>query len=64
MDGYKIIYKEPDSTTTATFFGEPMTNINLPKQCYLEVIKLLFGSAHPDCEIASIERCSLKKFMK
>lgn len=64
MDGYKIIYKEPDGTTTATFFGEPMTNISLPKQCYMEVIKLLFGSAHPDCEIVSIERSSLKKFRK
>lgn len=64
MDGYKIIYKESDGTTTATFFDEPMTNISLPKQCYMEVIKLLFGSAHPDCEIVSIERCSLEKFME
>lgn len=64
MDGYKIVYKEPDGTITDTFFGEPMTNINLPKQCYMEVIKLLFGSAHPGCKIVSIERCSLKKFQK
>jgi hypothetical protein len=64
MDGYKIVYKEPDGTITDTFFGEPMTNINLPKQCYMEVIKLLFGSAHPGCKIVSIERCSLEKFQK
>lgn len=64
MDGYKIVYKEPDGTVTNTFFGEPMTNISLSKQCYMEVIKLLFGSAHPGCEIVSIERCSLKKFKK
>lgn len=64
MDGYKIVYKEPDGTVINTFFGEPMTNISLPKQCYMEVIKLLFGSAHPGCEIVSIERCSLKKFKK
>lgn len=64
MDGYKIIYKESDGTTTATFFGEPTTNISLSKQCYMEVIKLLFGSAHPGCEIVSIECCSLKEFMK
>lgn len=62
MDGYKIVYKEPDCTITETFFGEPMINISLPKQCYMEVIKLLFGSAHPDCEIVSIERCSLEEF--
>lgn len=64
MDGYKIVYKEPDGTVTNTFFGEPMTNISLPKQCYMEVIKLLFGSAHPGCEIVSIERCSLKEYKK
>lgn len=64
MDGYKIVYKEPDGTIIDTFFGEPMTNMSLPKQCYMDVIKLLFGSAHPGCEIVSIERCGLKKFMK
>lgn len=42
MDGYKIVYKEPDGTITHTFFGEPITNISLPKQCYMEVIKLFF----------------------
>lgn len=64
MDGYKIVYREPNGTVTNTFFGEPMTNISLPKQRYMEVIKLLFGSAHPGCEIVSIESCSLKKFRK
>lgn len=64
MDGYKIVYKEPDGTITDTFFGEPITNICLPKKCYMEVIKLFFGSAHPGCEIVSIERCSLKKYKK
>ena len=64
MDGYKIVYKEPDGTITDTFFCEPITNISLPKQCYMDVIKLFFGSAHPGCEIVSIERCSLKKFKK
>ena len=64
MDGYKIVYKEPDGTVTNTFFCEPMINISLPKQCYMEVIKVLFGSAHPGCDIVSIERCSLKKFKK
>ena len=59
MDGYKIVYKEPDGTITDTFFGEPMLNISLPKLCNMEVIKLLFGSAHPGCEIISIECCSL-----
>lgn len=64
MDGYKIVYKEPDGTITDTFFGEPMTNISLPEQCYMEVIKLLFGSAHLGCEIVSIERCSFEEFRK
>jgi hypothetical protein len=64
MDGYKIVYKEPDGTITDTFFSEPMLSISLPKLCNMEVIKLLFGSAHPGCEILSIECCSLKEFMK
>lgn len=64
MDGYKIVYKEPDGAITDTFFGVPMTNIRLPKQCHTEVIKLLFGSAHPGCEIVSIERCSFEGFRK
>lgn len=64
MDGYKIVYKEPDGTITKTFFGEPMTNISFPEQCYMDVIKLFFGSAHPGCEIVSIERCSFEEFRK
>lgn len=64
MDGYKIVYKEPDGTIIDTFFGEPITNISLPEQCYMEVIKLFFGSAHPGCEIVSIERCSFEEFRK
>lgn len=64
MDGYKIVYKEPDSTITDTFFNEPMLNFSLPKLSNMEVIKLMFGNAHPGCDIISIERCSLKEFMK
>lgn len=64
MDGYKIVYKEPDGTTTATFFGEPMLNFCLPNLSNMEIIKLMFSTAHPGCDILSIERCSLKEFMK
>lgn len=64
MDGYKIVYRQPDGAISDTFFGEPMTNISLPKQCYREVIMLLFGSAHPGCEVISIERCSLEECRK
>lgn len=38
MDGYKIIYKEPDGTTTATFFGEPVLNFCLPNSSNMEVV--------------------------
>lgn len=64
MDGYKIIYKEPDGTITDTFFGEPMMNISLPDLSNVEDIKLIFCFAHPGCDIVSIERCSLKEFVK
>lgn len=64
MDGYKIVYKEPDGTITDTFFGEPMFDISLPNLSNMEVIKFMFGIAHPGCDIVSIELCSLKEFMK
>ena len=64
MDGYKIVYKEPDGTITHTFFGEPMSNFSLPNLSNMEIIKLMFSVAHPGCDIVSIERCSLKEFMK
>lgn len=40
MDGYKIVYKEPDGTIIDTFFGEPMLNFCLPNFSNLEIIKL------------------------
>lgn len=64
MNGYKIVYKEPDGTTTATFFGEPVLNFCLPNLSNMEIIKLMFSTAHPGCDILSIECCSLKEFMK
>lgn len=64
MDGYKIVYKEPDGTVTDTFFGEPMLNFCLPNLSNMEIIKLMFSTAHLGCDILSIERCSLKEFMK
>lgn len=63
MDGYKIVYKELDGTTTATFFGEPALNFcsNLSN---MDIVMLLFDYAHPGCEMISIERCSLDEFSK
>lgn len=64
MDGYKIVYKEPDGTITHTLFGEPMLNFSSPNLSNMEVIEFMFAYAHPGCEILSIERCSLKEFTK
>lgn len=64
MDGYKIVYKEPDGTITKTFFGEPMTNISFPNLSNMDIILAMFSMAHPDCEVISIERCSLEEFRK
>lgn len=64
MDGYKIVYKEPDGTITHTFFGEPMSNFSLPNLSNMEVIKFVFAYAHSGCDIVSIERCSFEEFMK
>lgn len=64
MDGYKIVYKEPDGTTTATFFCEPALNFCLTNSCIMDVVKMFFDYAHPSCEMISIERCSLEEFRK
>lgn len=64
MDGYKIVYKEPDGTITDTFFGEPMLDFCLPNLSNIEIIKQMFGIAHLGCDILSIEHCNLKEFMK
>lgn len=64
MDGYKIVYKEPDGTVTDTFFGEPMSNFSLPNLSNMDIIMFTFSMSHPDCDILSIERCNSKEFMK
>ena len=64
MNGYKVVYKEPDGTIKDTLFGEPMSNFSLPDSSNMEDIMLIFCFAHPGCDIVSIERCSLKEFMK
>lgn len=62
MDGYKIVYKEPDGTITATSFGVPVLNFSLTNLSNMDVAMLFFDFAHPGCEIISIERCSLEEF--
>lgn len=64
MDGYKIIYKEPDGTTRATFFGEPALNFCLPNLSNVEVVMLFFAYAYPGREVISIEHCSFEEFRK
>lgn len=64
MDGYKIIYKEPDGTVTNTFFGEPMLNFCLTNLSNMDVVMMFFDYAHPGCEVISIEHCSSEKFRK
>lgn len=64
MDGYKIVYKEPDGIITDTFFGESMLNFCLSNLSNMDVVMIFFDYAHPGCEIISIERCSLEEFRK
>lgn len=64
MNGYKIVYKEPDGTITKTFFGEPMTNISFPNLSNIDIILAMFSMAHSDCEMISIECCSFEEFRK
>lgn len=64
MDGYKIVYKEPDGTTAVTFFGEPELNFCLTNLSNMDVTTQFFDYAHPGCEMISIECCSLDEFLK
>lgn len=64
MDGYKIIYKEPNGTITDTFFGEPMLNFSLPDLSNMDIIMAMFSMVHPDCDVLSIECCSSEEFTK
>lgn len=64
MDGYKIVYRQPDGAISDTFLGQPITNISLPESCYKEVVMQFFAYAHPGCEMISIERCSFEEFRK
>lgn len=64
MDGYKIVYREPDGTVKDTFFGEPMSNFSLPNLSNMDIILFTFSMTYPDCDILSIERCNSKEFMK
>ena len=58
MNGYKVVYKEPDGTIKDTLFGEPMANFSLLNLSNMDVIEFMFGFAHPGCDIISIERCN------
>lgn len=64
MNGYKIVYKEPDGTITKTFFGEPMTNISFPNLSNMDIVMGVFSIRYPECEILSIELCSFEEFKK
>ena len=64
MDGYKVVYKEPDGAITDTFYGEPMSNFSLPGASNMDVIIMTFFFAHPGCDIVSIEQCSWEDFKK
>lgn len=61
MEGYKVVYREPDGTVTYTLFGEPITNVSIPKSSYIDIVEQIFDLAYPDCEIIFIERCTLKE---
>lgn len=64
MNGYKIVYKEPDGTITKTFFGEPLTNISFPNLSNMDIVMGVFSIRCPECEILSIEPCSFEEFTK
>lgn len=64
MDGYKIVYKEPDGTIADTFFGDPITNISFPDLSNMDIVMATFSMTYPEREILFVERCNLKDVTK
>lgn len=64
MDGYKIVYKEPDGTISDTFFGDPITNICFPDLSNMDIVLAMFSMTYPDRDILSVERCSFEEYRK
>lgn len=64
MIGYKIVYKDNKGELQETFFGDIMTNLDIPKENYIDVVKMMFIQNHPNCKIVSCVRCSLDDFTK
>lgn len=64
MDGYKIVYKEPDGTISDTFFGDPITNMSFPDLSNMDIVMAMFSMTYPEREILSVGRCSWEEFMK
>lgn len=59
MNGFKINYIEKDGSRSSTFYGEPVTNMNLSAA---EIIQLMFFQAHPGCVMLSCTRCTLEAY--
>lgn len=64
MNGYKIIYKEPDGTISATFLGDPITNISFPNLSNMDIVMAMFSMTYLEREILSVEPCSFEEFTK
>lgn len=64
MNGYKIVYKEPDGAISDTFFGDPITNISFPDLSNMDIVMAMFSMTYPEREILSVERCNWEEFMK
>jgi len=64
MNGYKIVYKDDKSKLQDTFFGDIMTNLDIPKENYIKIVKSMFHNAHPNCKIVSCKLCKLEDYTK
>lgn len=62
MDGYKIVYRGSDGAITDTFFGEPMPSFSLSKLDYMDIVKMMFCNAYPNCKIISCECCTYESY--
>lgn len=60
MDGFKINYISADGDKAVTWFGMPMASFDVSRLSQKDVVgmvSMMFGNAHPGCEVVSIEPC-------
>lgn len=66
MNGFVIEYVTASGERELTWMGEPMASPGMLKTgtALKDAVAMMFGFAHPDCELISLKPCTLDEFTK